>query len=521
MYRFSLDDLFSGGWENSLSRCAATLVLLTLAGAVGTACDPFESDPENSPPEVQIVTPTDGSSFSEDGGIRFMGEVSDPDENVYGGSTIWHSSIDGRIGLGSEATSGDLSPGPHKIWFKATDENGAADSASISLTIEARPSPSELPYRIERTFSNLQFDRPTNMEPSSDGDRFYLTEQKGVIQVFSSDAATTDAEVFLDLTDRVLLQNEHSAEGLLGFTLDPAFATNGYLYVLYTTEGPGGGRSYTSDTATGIRSVLSRFEASGPESADPESETVLLELDQPYQFHNGGQLAYGPDGHLYISVGDGGSAGDPDDRAQDPTLLHGSILRIDPDESSGDRPYGIPSENPFAGSTDGRDEIFAYGFRNVWRFSFGPDGRLWGGDVGQAKWEEVDIIEKGKNYGWKTQEGMHCFESEFGCQTGGLARPIWEYNRSAGRSVNGGYVYRGSRLPALEGTYVYGDHASTRVWSLSFSGQYATGNRLLAENADLGRTGVHGGVSSFAEGEDGHLYLLSIDGTIHHLTPRN
>lgn len=523
--RFSLSSPFSGWWRTSPARMAVAVFLLVLAGIGGVACDLFSSGSDNRPPTAEIVAPPEGSSFSVGGGIRFKGQVSDPDGNLTGGSTRWRSSLDGRIGLGSETASADLSPGDHTIRLTATDGKGASASASISLTIEARPSPSELPYRIERTFSNLQFDRPTNMEPSSDGERFYLTEQKGLIQVFPSEATATGSQVFLDLTDRVLLRDEHTAEGLLGFALDPEFAQNGYFYVLYTTEGPDGGRSYTPDTETGIRSVLSRFEAAGPESAKPGSEKVLLELDQPYRFHNGGQLAFGPDGgrdgNLYVSFGDGGSAGDPEDRAQDASSLYGTILRIDPDGSTGDRAYGIPPENPFAGSTDGRAEVFAYGLRNIWRFSFGSDGRLWGGDVGQGKWEEVDIIEKGKNYGWDQREGMHCFEPETGCQTNGLTSPIWEYDRSAGRSVNGGYVYRGSRLPDLEGTYVYGDHVSARVWSLSFSGTYATGNRLIAENPSLGRTDTQGGVASFAEGADGHLYLLSLNGKIYHLTPRN
>lgn len=470
------------------------------------ACDVIPSEDSNQAPSVKITSPADGATFSETETIQFTAEASDPDGDMIEGAIAWRSSIDGPFGEGRDVSASSLSPGTHDIWATVHDEQGHADSMSISLSIDG------LPFGVEPAFPNLQFDRPTNMVPSPDGERFYVSEQKGVIRVFASDSTTSEAPVFVDLTDRVLLQDPSSAEGLLGFALDPDFEQNGYFYVFYTAAGPNGGRSFNRIKGAGIRTILSRFEATGPTRAVRSSEKVLLDVDQPYRWHNGGQLAFGPDGLLYISLGDGGSSGDPDDRAQNTANLYGTILRIDPDGSTDDLPYGIPPGNPFVGEA-GRSEIFAYGLRNVWRFSFSPDGRIWGGDVGQGQWEEIDIIEKGGNYGWDHREGTHCFEPASGCRTDDLIDPIWDYDRAKGRSVVGGYVYRGSRLPGLRGTYVYGDYATKRVWSLSFSGSSATDNRLIARHSTL--------IASFAEGNDGHLYVLAFDGRIYHLTARD
>ena len=436
---------------------------------------------------------------------------------------VWRSDLDGQIGLGPSTTSSALSPGAHTVWLVATDEGGAADSASVAITVEDRPEASDLPYRYERTFEALTFERPTNMEPGPDGERFYLTEQKGLIRTFENDPAASAAPVMLDLTDRVLLEDDHTAEGLLGFALDPDFAQNGTFYVLYTAAGPQGSRSYSpEDTTTGVRSVLARFRASGPTTASAATEQVLLTLDQPYIYHNGGQIAFGPeDGYLYVSFGDGGKWGDPEDRAQDVGSLYGTILRIDPDGTSGEKPYGVPASNPFVGK-EGRNEIYAYGLRNVWRFSFDEEGRLWAGDVGQGGYEEVNLIERGKNYGWDHREGQHCFEPKTGCRTEGLTDPVIDYGRgvSGGYSVNGGYLYEGPRLSGLEDTYIYGDHVNTKVWSATPAGQSVSGTRLIAkapEGSPLYREGRDGGVATFAEGPEGRLYVLGLNGKIYRL----
>lgn len=509
---WSLGHPFSGWRLEPFKRGIVAGLLLVLAGGAFVACDIFSSEEVNEPPSVQIISPDEGASYSETEEVQFEAEATDPDGSITEGSLVWRSSIDGQFGQGPTAAV-TLSAGTHDIWAVARDKEGTADSVSISISIDA------LPYGMEPAFPSLQFDRPTNMVPSPDGDRFYLSEQNGVIRVFPAEASVSEAPVFVDLSDRVLLQEETSAEGLLGFTLDPEFDQNGYFYVLYTAAGPNGGREFSRAKGEGIRTILSRVEATGPSSAMRSSEEILLEVDQPYRWHNGGQLAFGPqDGLLYISLGDGGSAGDPDDRAQNTYNLYGTILRIDPDGATDDVPYGIPPDNPFT-DTGERSEIFAYGLRNIWRFSFSPDGRIWGGDVGQGQWEEIDIIEKGENYGWDHREGAHCFEPDAGCRTEGLVDPISDYGRSKGRSVTGGYVYHGSRLPDLQGTYIYGDYVSLRVWSLSFNGSSAGENRLIARNPAL-RDGP-GGLVSFAEGLDGHLYLLGLDGRIYHLTPRD
>ena len=232
---------------------------LLAAGLLVAGCDLFGSEDANRPPEVAISAPDSGASYPEGEEIAFEGTASDPDGTLGNGSVVWRSDLDGQIGLGPSTTSSALSPGAHTVWLVATDEGGAADSASVAITVEDRPEASDLPYRYERTFEALTFERPTNMEPGPDGERFYLTEQKGLIRTFENDPAASAAPVMLDLTDRVLLEDDHTAEGLLGFALDPDFAQNGTFYVLYTAAGPQGSRSYSpEDTTTGVRSEIGR-----------------------------------------------------------------------------------------------------------------------------------------------------------------------------------------------------------------------------------------------------------------------
>ena len=208
------------------------------------------------------------------------------------------------------------------------------------------------------------------------------------------------------------------------------------------------------------RTVIARFSVTANDAnvADSNSQQVILEINQPFSNHKGGQLAFGPDGYLYIGVGDGGSEGDPDSNGQNLSTLLGKILRIDVNTQSNGRNYGIPADNPFAGNTAGyREEIYAYGFRNPWRFSFdSATGALWVGDVGQDRVEEIDLVEKGKNYGWNTMEGTLCYNPPSGCNQTGLTLHIWNYTHDLGNAVIGGYVYPGKALPSLVGAYVYG-----------------------------------------------------------------
>ena len=252
---------------------------------------------------------------------------------------------------------------------------------------------------LEPAFPNLRFSRPVDIQNAGDGkNRLFVVEKRGIIQVFDNSSNVIEMKTFLDIQDRVL-GPDFSELGLLGLAFHPNYENNGYFYVNYTTERP-------------IRTVISRFSVSvsDPDSADVESEIVILEFDQPHRFHNGGQLAFGPDGYLYIAVGDGGPGLDPNGNGQNLRTILGSLLRIDIDSSDGDSLYSIPEDNPFFGNDSGfREEIFAYGLRNPWRFSFDlPSGRIYLGDVGEGRFEEINLIVSGGNYGWNILQGNSC-----------------------------------------------------------------------------------------------------------------
>lgn len=356
-------------------------------------------------------------------------------------------------------------------------------------------------FAIEPAFPDLAFNRPVDLQHAGDGSgRLFVVEQAGRIMVFPNDRNTGSAKVFLDIRDRV--NDGGNEEGLLGLAFHPSYADNGYLYVNYTASNP-------------RRTVIARFsvDASDADAADPSSESVLLTFNQPFSNHNGGQVAFGPDGFLYIATGDGGSGGDPQNNAQNRANLLGKILRIDVDNPQGGKAYGIPADNPFAGNSDGfAEEIYAWGLRNPWRFSFDPEnGRLWTGDVGQNKYEEVNIIEKGKNYGWRIMEGFHCYNPASGCDESGLAKPIVEYGRDQGASITGGYVYRGPSVPELVGTYIYADFVTGRIWGVEYTSPTNSTNALLLNS---GRN-----IASFGTDENEELYICSFDGNIYRFTP--
>lgn len=355
-------------------------------------------------------------------------------------------------------------------------------------------------YKTAVAFPNLSFTRPVDLQYSPDNtNRLFVVEQAGVISVFANDANTGSKTTFLDIRDKV--DDQGNEEGLLGLAFHPDYKSNGYFYVNYTAANPN-------------RTVVSRFSVSGsdPDKAEPGSEVELLSFSQPYSNHNGGQVAFGPDGFLYIATGDGGSAGDPKENGQDRKTLLGKILRIDVNKSENGKKYGIPADNPFAGNTQAfREEIYAYGLRNPWRFSFDiENGRLWTGDVGQNAWEEIDIIEKGGNYGWNTMEGNHCYDPKTGCDRAGLKGPIHEYDRNAGISITGGFVYRGPSLKSLVGKYIYADFATRRVWALEHKDLSRPVNTLLFEAAF--------NISSFGVDQNQELYLCGFDGKIHKLS---
>ncbi|MEE2658448.1 MAG: PQQ-dependent sugar dehydrogenase [Candidatus Latescibacterota bacterium] len=354
-------------------------------------------------------------------------------------------------------------------------------------------------FQLQRAFPALDFERPVFLTHSgSDGDRIFVVEQQGRIFVFPNRDDVEEAELFLDIRPRV--SDGPNEAGLLSVAFHPAYADNGRLFICYT--------------AGNLVSRISELRvSSNPNRADADSERLLLEIDQPAANHNGGQIAFGPDGFLYIGFGDGGASNDRFHNGQDPTTLLGAILRIDIDgPHSVGLEYGIPADNPFVSNDDGwREEIWAYGLRNPWRFSFDrATGELWTGDVGQGSWEEINIIRRGGNYGWNVTEGFHCFRSS-SCDAQGLAEPVLEYDRGAGKSITGGYVYRGRRKPSLFGAYLYADFITRNVWALHYDGRQVTENKLL--------TRAPAGVSSFGEDEAGEVYLLAFDGGIYGFEP--
>lgn len=326
-------------------------------------------------------------------------------------------------------------------------------------------------------------------EPGTD-ERMYVIEQKG--RILSYDANRVNKTVVLDISAKIVSGGEM---GLLGLAFHPQYATNKRAFINYTIERP--------DLTTIVAEVKLGSRA---------EERELLSIPQPYTNHNGGQVTFGKDGYLYISAGDGGSANDPHGNGQSKRTLLGKLLRIDVDHGA---PYSIPKDNPFATESNVRQEIYAYGLRNVWRFSFDRvTGALFAGDVGQDKWEEINVIEKGKNYGWNTMEGLHCFKPAVGCNQKGLELPIAEYPHSQGVSVTGGYVYRGKKIPGLEGAYIYGDYGSGKIWALYYDQEKKTvsSNELLL-NSRLP-------LSSFGEDNSGELYVVAYNGTIYRLDPK-
>jgi len=350
---------------------------------------------------------------------------------------------------------------------------------------------------LQRVFPWITFRHPVDLQHAGDG-RLFVVEQEGIIKVVSADGM--NARVFLDLRDRVTAGGEL---GLLGLAFDPAYASNGQFFVDYTAKDP-------------LRTLVVRYrrDASNPDAADPRSGQTILVVPQPFENHNGGQIVFGPDGMLYIALGDGGAAGDPFGNGQNRAALLGKLLRIDVRTRTATTFYGIPPDNPFAGNAQGwREEIYAFGLRNPWRFSFDrPTGRLWAGDVGQDRIEEIDLVVKGGNYGWNIMEGPLCYSPSSGCDTAGLIAPVFSYDRSAGRSITGGFVYRGPTLATLSGKYVYGDYVSGRIWALESNGSGNVRNTLIAES------GFH--ISTFGVDRVGEIYVCDYDGgKIFRLTP--
>jgi len=340
--------------------------------------------------------------------------------------------------------------------------------------------------------------------PPGDVSRIFIVEQGGHVRIVKW-GALLPAD-FLDIHAQITAGGER---GLLGLAFHPSYALNGRFFVDYT------------DLAG--NTVVSEYRVSGnPDVADP-TETVLLGVTQPFANHNGGDITFGPDGYLYIALGDGGSGGDPFGNGQNTNTLLGKLLRIDVDSGT---PYASPPTNPFAGATPGLDEIWAYGLRNPWRFSFDRlNGDLYIGDVGQDRFEEVDYqlanSSGGQNYGWNVVEGNgHCYPSGSGCDQTGMTLPISEYDHSQGCSITGGYVYRGCKMPDLHGTYFYADFCSAFIRTFQVAGGVATNPQdRTADLAPGGSLGI-GSISSFGEDARGEIYITDLnDGEVFKIVP--
>jgi glucose/arabinose dehydrogenase len=347
--------------------------------------------------------------------------------------------------------------------------------------------------------------QPVGVVAAGDGSgRLFVLERTGRIRVVSP-AGVVQPAPFLDITN--LVGSGYIEQGLLGLAFSPDYATNGLFYV-----------DYTDDSSTTGRTIVAEYRRADATHADPTSGRVLLTVVQPYVNHDGGQLAFGPDGDLYIGLGDGGSGGDPQNHAQDLGSLLGKILRIDvrPGAASGGIAYGIPAGNPFVGRSGARPEIWAYGLRNPWRFSFdSATGDLLIGDVGQNLHEEVDLLPAGRggqDLGWHIMEGLACYSPSTGCDRSGLTLPVATYDHGTGDcAVIGGFVGRGSASPALDGVYLMGDECSGRIRGFveSTARTAAAGGRQVADPILLDTSLA---ISSFGQGDDGTLYVCDLNG---------
>jgi glucose/arabinose dehydrogenase len=374
----------------------------------------------------------------------------------------------------------------------------AASSCGSEFTNET-PEPPEgaVPVALQEVAAGLAF--PLYLTAPAGDPRLFVVEKGGTIRIIKDGAVL--ATPFLDLTGGVSTGSE---QGLLGLAFPPDYASTGRFAVHYTDP-------------VGNTRVSTFLASADPDLAEAASESVVLTAEQPFPNHNGGQIRFGPDGHLYIGLGDGGSSDDPGGRGQSLDDLLGAILRIDLD---GGIPYAVPADNPFVGTAGARPEVWSYGLRNPWRFSFDRlNGDLYVGDVGQNQWEEINYAPaaagagRGVNFGWRSMEGRHCFGGG-SCDQTGLALPVLEYDHGSGCSVTGGYVYRGAAIPALQGQYFYADFCQGWVRTLRVDAGAVTAQ------ADWPTLRPGGSIPSFGEDSAGELYVLASDGRVLKIVPR-
>lgn len=371
------------------------------------------------------------------------------------------------------------------------DENTPESSTANCQTISINGKHAQI--ELQQQFSSIQLDQPVMMVQAPDGrNDWFVVEREGLILRLTDNEPALEVADFSDRSASGGLE-----QGLLGIAFHPDYPITRELFVSYT--------DLDGD------SVISRFRVNADEQLDMNSERIVLTQNQPFSNHNGGHIGFGKDGYLYIGFGDGGSAGDPQDNARNTGNWLGTLLRIDVSQS----PYSIPGDNPFSGSSGCTGntpcaEIWAWGLRNPWRFSFDSEtGELWVGDVGQDQWEEINKVEKGKNYGWPCFEGTHDFDPDRCDKISSYAFPLAEYSHEEGRSVTGGYVYRGEAIPLLKGQYLYADFLSGHLWGLDVSRQNIPPTRLI-ESSGLK-------IASFAQSAENELYLVDFAGGIYQL----
>ncbi len=384
---------------------------------------------------------------------------------------------------------------------KTNNDNGTTTFATATSGLDARPvnttclaktrPPATTSVTLERVFPSLQFSNPLlARQAPGDDSKWYVMEKRGSIRVFENQNDVSSAATFIDISNKIVADGE---KGLLGFTFHPDFKDNQTVFL-----------SYTLPPANRPISIISKFTVSNG-TIDKSTEVEILRLEQPYSNHNGGGIEFGPDGLLYIGFGDGGSGGDPQKHGQNTNTLLGAMVRIDVDKSENGKNYAIPADNPFV-SGGGKPEIYAWGIRNPWRFSFDTEsGKLWAGDVGQVKFEEVSIIERGGNYGWSQKEGFACYDAAPPCDELPFIDPIIAYPRGEGQSITGGYVYRGDTLPSLVGKYIFADFASLMISAVVYDP--ITGK---PKKEDLLNAGFR--IGSFAQDNDGEVYALDFSG---------
>lgn len=477
------------------------LVLLVVASAV--SCTGVASDADAG------ATGGGGGAATGGGGGAATGGGGGATTGGGGGSDIDAGEDAGTPDAGTDAGTEDA----------GTDDGGAygLDARPANPTcIAPAPPPNTSGVTTQRAFGTLSFSAPLGLfNAPGDSSRVFVQERSGRIRTFSTqaDGGVGAVSTFLDFATRVDAQGEG---GFLGMAFHPQWPQRLEVFVSYT------------ETSSPLRTVLSRFRSmDNGMTLSAASEEKLFTIEQPYNNHNGGAISFGPDGYLYLGLGDGGSGGDPLNAGQRLNTNLGKFIRLDVNVPAAQK-YAIPPTNPYAADntpcnltspahTAGTNvrcaEIYALGFRNPWRWSFDPvSGELWVGDVGQGAWEEVDRVVLGGNYGWKFREGAHCYSPSTNCPTAGLIDPVVEYDRSNGYSITGGFTYRGSRIPTLVGKFVFGDYGSGRIWSVEPDGMGGSMMSLLVD--------TNFSIASFGQLNDGEVYALDIaSGQVHQLVP--